>query len=68
MYSTKGVHQQHVNCLINTLVLLLIACDTAFTAIKVVYRLFGNIIQSFSKNGYNYKNILSLTQIHELLY
>ena len=39
MQSTKAVHQQHVNCLINTWVLpvktwLLIACDTAFYAIR----------------------------------
>ena len=27
----------------------------------------SDIYQSFSKNGYNYKNILSLTQIYEFL-
>ena len=44
--STKAVHQQHVNRLINTWVLpvkiwLLIACDTAFYAV-IIYALSVN--------------------------
>ena len=42
------MYQQHVICLIDTWVLpvktwLLIACDTAFYAIVVVYRFTGNV-------------------------
>ena len=49
----KAVHQQHVDCLINTWILpvktwLLIACDTAFYAIIMVNRLSGNIMTSIT--------------------